>query len=254
MHRFALHAYRLGFAAAVVAAAALPARAQVPYGSQGNSVQAVGRPQAGSTFNSTVRNVMPNGTLVLGNGLTVTLGGMSPFGGGAFGSPGFQGDSGFSGYLAPMVGQSVRVTTLPIGSDQPASGPVPVLMYSGPGYDSLVNQAMVQRGLARYQGQYFQAAPDVREQMRQAEVDAKNRNAGLWMGPGTGTGTGATPFETLSPEAQRKAVAEHNKRVEEAQKKAAAEAPKAPPAPEAVPAPEAPRAPIPAPAPVPPAQ
>ncbi len=211
--------------------------AQVPYGSPSNSVSST-RVQPSSTFTTTVQHVMPNGTIVLGNGLTVTLGGMSPFGGGSWGSTGVQGGSDFAGYLSPMLmGQSVRVTTLPVGQDQPASGPVPVLMYYGSGYDSLVNQAVVQRGLARYQGQYFQAAPDVREQMRQAEIDAKNRASGMWSGTGSGT-----TLETLPPSEQRKRIEEHNKRVEAAQKKAAAEAAEAAP-PAAPTAPEAPAAP-----------
>ncbi len=203
------------------------AQAQVPYGSSNSSVTSA-RVQPNSTFTTTVQNVMPNGTIMLGNGLTVTLGGMSPFGGGTWGTTGFTGGTDFAGYLNPMLtGQSVRVTTLPVGQDQPAGAPLPVLMYYGNGYDSLVNQAVVQRGLARYQSQYFQAAPDVREQMRQAEIDAKNRASGLWSGTGSGT-----TLETLPPNEQRKRIEEHNKRVEDAQKKAAAEAATAaPPAP-----------------------
>ncbi|MBK7977352.1 MAG: hypothetical protein IPK07_30180 [Deltaproteobacteria bacterium] len=216
-----------------------PARAQVGYGTGGNSVSSA-RVQPNSTFNTTVQQVYPNGTILLGNGLTVTLGGMSPFGGGSWGST-VQGGGDFAGYLSPMlVGQSVRVTTLPIGHDQPSAGAVPVLMYYGAGYGSLANQAAVQRGLARYQSQYFQASPEVREQMRQAEIDAKNNAYGGWGGPGSGT-----MLETLPPDEQRKRVQEHNKRVEQAQKKAAAEAAKAPaadppPAPDAPVAPEAP--------------
>lgn len=218
----------------LLAFAAPAARAQVGYGTGGNSVSSA-RVQPNSTFNTTVQQVYPNGTILLGNGLTVSLGGMSPFGGGSWGGN-VQGGGDFAGYFSPMlVGQSVRVTTLP-GHDQPSGGAVPVLMYYGAGYGSLANQAAVQRGLARYQSEYFQASPEVREQMRQAEIDAKNNAYGGWGGPGSGT-----MLETLPPDEQRKRIQEHNKRVEQAQKKAAAEAAKSapPPAPDAPAAPEA---------------
>lgn len=217
----------------LLAFAGSAAHAQVGYGTGKNSVNSA-RVQPNSTFNTTVQQVYPNGTILLGNGLTVTLGGASPFGGGSWGGT-VQGGGDFAGYFSPMlVGQSVRVTTLPVGQDQPSGAAVPVLMYYGAGYSSLANQAAVQRGLARYQSQYFQASPEVREQMRQAEVDAKNNAYGGWGGPGSGT-----MLETLPPDEQRKRIQEHNKRVEQAQKKAAEEAAKAPPPP----APDAPEAP-----------
>lgn len=226
----ARRATQVAAAFSLLALAAPVARAQVGYGTGGNSVSSA-RVQPNSTFNSTVQQVYPNGTILLGNGLTVTLGGMSPFGGGAWGSTSVQGGGDFAGYFAPMlVGQSVRVTTLPVGRDQPSGVAVPVLMYYGDGYGSLANQAAVQRGLARYQSEYFQASPEVREQMRQAEIDAKNNAYGGWSGPGSGT-----QLETLPPDEQRKRIQEHNKRVEQAQKKAAEEAAKSAPA-----APEAP--------------
>lgn len=217
----------------LLAFAGSAAHAQVGYGTGKNSVNSA-RVQPNSTFNTTVQQVYPNGTILLGNGLTVTLGGASPFGGGSWGGT-VQGGGDFAGYFSPMlVGQSVRVTTLPVAQDQPSGAAVPVLMYYGAGYSSLANQAAVQRGLARYQSQYFQASPEVREQMRQAEVDAKNNAYGGWGGPGSGT-----MLETLPPDEQRKRIQEHNKRVEQAQKKAAEEAAKAPPPP----APDAPEAP-----------